>query len=133
MGSVKAEKKAAAAKSRQTKRFVLNLIRTKIIAYRKKYRLTSWNAYKKLTEHHSFKELMRLWFNEQHKQYHLGKRNRLNKEALERFIVNEESSRDNRPQDKFFVRHILSGATGIQKTLVTGVQKYTHKKRRGKK
>ena len=133
MGSTKADKKVAAAKSRQAKRFVLNMIRTKIITYRKKYGLTSWNAYKRLTEHRSFKELMRLWFKEKNKKSHTGKRQRLNKEALERFIANEESSKDNRPQDKFFVRHILKDATGIQETLLTDWKKYTHKKRRGKK
>ena len=51
--------------------FVINLIYTKILVYRKKYKLTSWNAWNKLAEHKAFKDLMKEFYKgEKNKDYY---------------------------------------------------------------
>jgi len=42
--------------------FVLNIIRTKILQYRRRYKTTSWNAWTRLTTHKQFKELVKEFY-----------------------------------------------------------------------
>ena len=124
-----------------TNTFVISMIQTKIIEYRTKYNLTTWNAYKKLTEDKHFKELMRHWFNNKRKKvFPLGKRQRLNREDLERFMANEQvSDAGNRPQERFYLRHIKRnlktlkkryGSAGLESFLETQPKDYTRRKKR---
>ena len=117
------------------------MIQTKILEYRTKYNLTTWNAYKKLTEHKSFKELMRHWFNNKRKSMKaIAIRQRLNREDLERFMANEQvSGAGNRPQERFYLRHIKRnlktlkkryGSAGLESFLETQPKDYTRRKKR---
>ena len=49
------------------KEFVLKTMNIYILQHSKKYNLTTWNAYMKLTEQKAFKSLMRKWFDNEEK------------------------------------------------------------------
>ena len=95
-------------------RFVINLIHTKILVYRKKYKLTAWNAWNKLAEHKAFKDLM--------KKFYKGK---TNKDYYINRILNNKAARD-----KFYINNIKRGATGIEALVPTKPSEYTRRKKR---
>ena len=125
----------------RTNSFVISMIQTKILEYRTKYNLTTWNAYKKLTEDKHFKELMRHWFNNKRKSMKaIAIRQRLNREDLETFMANEMvSGAGNRPQERFYLRHIIRnlktlkkryGSSGLESFFDTQPKYYTRRKKR---
>ena len=94
--------------------FVINIIYTKVIEYRKKYKLTAWNAWNKLAEHEAFKDLM--------KKFYKGK---TNKDYYINRILNNKEARD-----KFYINNIKRKATGIQSLVITKPSEYTRRKKR---
>ena len=94
--------------------FVINLIHTKILVYRKKYKLTSWNAWNKLAEHKAFKDLM--------KEFYKGKKNK--DYYINRMLNNKEA------RNKFYINNIKRKATGIQTLNITKPSEYTRRKKR---
>jgi len=94
--------------------FVINLIYTKILVYRKKYKLTSWNAWNKLAEHKAFKDLM--------KEFYKGKKNK--DYYIDRMLNNKEA------RNKFYINNIKRKATGIQTLNITKPSEYTRRKKR---
>ena len=94
--------------------FVINLIYTKILVYRKKYKLTSWNAWNKLAEHKAFKSLM--------KEFYKGK---TNKDYYINRMLNNKAARN-----KFYINNIKRKATGIQTLNITKPSEYTRRKKR---
>ena len=94
--------------------FVINLIYTKILVYRKKYKLTSWNAWNKLTEHEAFEDLM--------KKFYKGKTNK--DYYIDRMLNNKEA------RNKFYINNIKRKATGIQTLNITKPSEYTRRKKR---
>ena len=94
--------------------FVINLIYTKILVYRKKYKLTSWNAWNKLAEDKAFKDLM--------KKFYKGK---TNEDYYINRILNNKAARN-----KFYINNIKRKATGIQSLVITKPSEYTRRKKR---
>ncbi|HAH51084.1 MAG TPA: hypothetical protein DCL80_07400 [Balneola sp.] len=94
--------------------FVINLIYTKILVYRKKYNLTAWNAWNKLAEHKAFKDLMR--------KFYKGKKNK--NYYIDRMLNNKEA------RNKFYINNIKRKATGIQSLVITKPSEYTRRKKR---
>ena len=94
--------------------FVINIIRTKILEYRKKYNLTAWNAWNKLVEKKAFKDLM--------KYFYKGK---TNKDYYINRILNNKAARD-----KFYINNIKRGSTGIEALVPTKPSEYTRRKKR---
>ena len=85
----------------------------------------------KLTEHKHFKELMRHWFNNKRKSMKaIAKRQRLNREDLERFMANEKDINGNQPMHSFYLKNIRRGARGIQTLSITNPKDHTKRKKR---
>ena len=95
---------------------------TRIIHYQKRYKLTSWNAWKKLTESKHFPELINHYY-----------KRRKNKDSLVKKMLDNEATdyEGNNPQKNFYVKNIRRrGKDKIINYLFTKKEDYTHRKKR---
>ena len=68
--------------------FVVSLIQTKILQYKRRYKTTSWNAWPRLTKTKHFKELITEFYARRNNKSHYIKRMLENKEAQNKFYKN---------------------------------------------
>ena len=95
--------------------FVINLIKTKVLQYKKRYNTTSWNAFTRLTTHKAFKDLML--------EYYKDKTPQQKKHYIERMLNNKEV------QTQFYKDNIIKDRTGINALVKTAPKNYIrHKK-----
>jgi len=95
--------------------FVINLIKTKVLQYKKRYNTTSWNAFTRLTTHKGFKDLML--------EYYKNKTPEQKKYYMERILNNQEV------QTQFYKDNIIKDRTGINSLVKTSPKNYIrHKK-----
>jgi len=92
------------------KEFVLATMNIYIEQHSKKYNLTTWNAYMKLTEQKAFKSLMRKWFD--------------NEVKLKRFLKSKEKIR------AFYKNNIKRGNAKVKKIATTNPKYFTRRKKR---
>jgi len=93
--------------------FVLNIIRTKILQYRRRYKTTSWNAWTRLTTHKQFKELVKEFYkHKNNKHYHIN-----------RLLNNPEV------QNKFYRNNIIKDRRGILSLVKTSPKDYLRYKK----
>ena len=95
--------------------FVINLIKTKVLQYKKRYNTTSWNAFTRLTTHKGFKDLML--------EYYKNKTPQQKKHYMDRILNNKEV------QTQFYKDNIIKDRTGINALVKTAPKNYIrHKK-----
>ena len=92
------------------KEFVMLTVQGYIETYSKKYKLTTWNAYMKLSEQKAFKSLMRKWFD--------------NEVKLKRFLKSKEKIR------AFYKNNIKRGNAKVEKIATTNPKYFTRRKKR---
>ncbi|MDA1338254.1 MAG: hypothetical protein O2871_02730 [bacterium] len=93
--------------------FVIRIIQTKIVQYKKRYNETSLNAWKRLTKNRNFKELMEMFY----KGY-------TNKESYLNKIME-----DNTAKNDFYKRHLINNREGIMGLIKTPPSKYRYRKK----
>ena len=92
------------------KEFVLKTMNIYILQHSKKYNLTTWNAYMKLSEQKAFKSLMRKWFD--------------NEVKLKRFLKSKDKIR------AFYKNNIKRGNAKVEKIATTNPKYFTRRKKR---
>jgi len=93
--------------------FVLNIIRTKILQYRRRYKTTSWNAWTRLTKTKGFKLLVEEFYkHKNNKHYH-----------IKRLLENPEV------QNKFYRNNIIKDRRGILSLVKTSPKDYLRYKK----
>jgi hypothetical protein len=92
------------------KEFVMLTVQGYIETYSKKYKLTTWNAYMKLTEQKAFKSLMRKWFD--------------NEAKLKKFLKYPDKIR------AFYKNNIKRGNALAKKLATTNPKYFTRRKKR---
>ena len=100
------------------KEFVMLTVQGYIETYSKKYKLTTWNAYMRLTEEKAFKQLMIRWFRNKRdsaKQY---------KQKLNTFLNSKEKLRS------FYKNNIKRGNAKVKKIATTNPKYFTRRKKR---
>ena len=100
------------------KEFVMLTVQGYIETYSKKYKLTTWNAYMRLTEEKAFKQLMIRWFRNKRdstKQY---------KQKLNTFLNSKEKLRS------FYKNNIKRGNALAKKLATTNPKYFTRRKKR---
>ena len=100
------------------KEFVLATMNIYIEQHSKKYNLTTWNAYMRLTEEKAFKQLMIRWFRNKRdsaKQY---------KQKLNTFLNSKEKLRS------FYKNNIKRGNALAKKLATTNPKYFTRRKKR---
>ena len=100
------------------KEFVLKTMNIYILQHSKKYNLTTWNAYMRLTEEKAFKQLMIRWFRNKRdsaKQY---------KQKLNTFLNSKEKLRS------FYKNNIKRGNALAKKLATTNPKYFTRRKKR---
>ena len=93
--------------------FVISLIQTKILQYKKRYKETSLNAWKRLTKNKNFLPLM--------EQFYKGYKNK--KYYLDKIQFN------NAAQNQFYKNNIVKDRSGIMALVKTPPSKYTYRKK----
>tara|TARA_R100001594_G_C4005441_1_gene255773 strand:- start:387 stop:761 length:375 start_codon:yes stop_codon:yes gene_type:complete len=98
--------------------FVMATINIKVLQYSKRHKLTTWNAFMKLTEHRYFKQLMLRWFR--------SKRNtkQLYQKKLMLFLNSDAKLRS------FYKNNIKRGSVKVKKIATTNPKYYTYIKKR---
>ena len=95
--------------------FVINLIKTKVLQYKKRYNTTSWNAFTRLTTHKGWEDLML--------EYAKNKSPLQKKYFMDRMLNNKEA------QTQFYKDNIIKDRTGINSLVKTAKKNYIrHKK-----
>ena len=100
------------------KEFVMLTVQGYIETYSKKYKLTTWNAYMRLTEEKAFKQLMIRWFRNKRdsaKKY---------KQKLNTFLNSKEKLRS------FYKNNIKRGNALAKKLTTTNPKYFTRRKKR---
>ena len=100
------------------KEFVMLTVQGYIETYSKKYKLTTWNAYMRLTEEKAFKQLMIRWFRNKRdsaKKY---------KQKLNTFLNSKEKLRS------FYKNNIKRGNALAKKLAPTNPNYFTRRKKR---
>jgi hypothetical protein len=100
------------------KEFVMLTVQGYIETYSKKYKLTTWNAYMRLTEEKAFKQLMIRWFRNKRdsaKKY---------KQKLNTFLNSKEKLRS------FYKNNIKRGNALAKKLATTNPKYFTRRKKR---
>jgi len=101
--------------------YALTMMYTRIIHYQKRYKLTSWNAWKKFTESKHFLPLIK----------HYYKRYKNSDYYINRMLENETNIEGNNPQKDFYRKNIKRrGKDKIINYLFTKKEDYTHRKKR---
>ena len=90
--------------------FVLATMNIYIQKHSKKYNLTTWNSYMKLTEQKAFKSLMRKWFDSLYK--------------LKQFLKSKDKIR------AFYKNNIKRGNAKVKKIATTKAKHFTRRKKR---
>jgi len=94
-------------------RFVITLIQTKIVQYKRRYNETSLNAWKRLTKNKNFLTLM--------KQFYRGYKNK--DHYLDKILF------DNTAQNQFYKNNIIKDREGIMSLVKSPPTKYTYRKK----
>jgi len=100
------------------KEFVMLTVQGYIDTYSKKYNLTTWNAYMRLTEEKAFKQLMLRWFRNDRdpaKKY---------KQKLKTFLNSKTKLRS------FYKNNIKRGNAKAKKLATTNPKYFTRRKKR---
>tara|TARA_R110000824_G_scaffold181768_1_gene362612 strand:+ start:60 stop:383 length:324 start_codon:yes stop_codon:yes gene_type:complete len=93
--------------------FVISLIQTKILQYKKRYKTTSWNAWTRLTKTKHFKELIKEFYaRRNNKSYY-----------IKRMLENKET------QNKFYKNNIIKDRSGIASLVKTPSKDYIRYKK----
>ena len=93
--------------------FVISLIQTKILQYKKRYKTISWNAWTRLTKTKHFKELIKEFYaRRNNKSYY-----------IKRMLENKET------QNKFYKNNIIKDRSGIASLVKTPSKDYIRYKK----
>ena len=92
--------------------FVISMLQTQVTVLRKKHNTTSLNAFKMLTKHKAFKDLMKMFYKEsKYKEHHLN-----------RILT------DNEAQNQFYKNNVIKDRRGITKLVRSKIKIYRKKR-----
>ena len=98
--------------------FHINLMKTKVLQYKKRYNTTSFNAFMRLTTHKAFKELISDFYD-----------TNKNKPVRQKTYHIKRMLNDPEVKKQFYKDHIIKDRTGIMGLIKTKPKDYIRRKK----